>query len=324
MRVSREVHLVSRPAGRLPAPGDWKMVETQVPDPAPGQVLVRNLFMSIDPGLLLRMNDLSKVDIPDYAVGAPMWCDAVGEVVETADDRLAVGDIVWHRLGYRDYALDDAGEFKRLDPNAYPSLTHHLCFGLTAYVGTHVARIEQGDAFWVSSAGGGVGTMAGQIARLRGATKIVGSTGTPEKAAYLRDKLGFDVAFDYHDGIRQHLGELDVYFDNVGGSHLEAAIEAVRPRGRIVMGGGMEEIRTGVPRGPSNILAVIGKRLNLQGFYTFDHTYLFPVFDEQFPRWVRSGEVVVAETIVDGLENAVSAAVNLLHGKYVGKVVLRI
>lgn len=324
MRRSREVHLVSRPTGRLPAPGDVKMVEVPVPAPAPGQVVVRNLYMSIDPGLLLRMNDLSKVDIPDFQPGEPMWSDAIGEVVASEDDRLAAGDFVWHRFGFRDYAVEDAGEFRRVDPDRYPSLTHHLCFGQTAYVGTHVARIQQGDTFWVSSAAGGVGTMAGQIARLRGATRVIGSAGTPEKAAYLRDTLGFDVAFDYHDGFRQHLDGLDVYYDNVGGTHLEAAIDALKPRGRIVMGGGMQEIRTGVPQGPRNILAVIGKRLSLLGYYTFDHTDLFPEFDERFPRWVRSGEIVVAETIVDGLENGVTAAVNLLNGAYTGKVVLRI
>lgn len=324
MRTGREVHLVSRPAGRLPAPGDTRMVEVPVPAPAPGQAVVRNLFMSIDPGLLLRMNDLSKLDIPDFAVGEPMWSDAVGEVVESEDDRLCPGDVVWHRFGYRDYAVADAEEFRKLDGDAYPSLTHHLCFGLTAFVGTAVAKIRPGDTFFVSSAAGGVGSMAGQIARLRGATRVIGSTGSPEKARYLREKLGFDVAFDHHDGVREQLEELDVYFDNVGGSHLEAAIDALRPHGRIVMGGGMEEIRTGVPRGPRNMLAVIGKRLRLRGFYTFDHPDLRELFDEQFPRWVRSGEVVVAETVVDGLENAVDASVNLLNGRYTGKVVLRL
>jgi NADPH-dependent curcumin reductase CurA len=315
---------VSRPAGKRPAPGDTRLVEVPVPDPGPGQILVHNLFMSIDPGLLLRMNDLSAVDIPDFRPGEAMWSDAVGEVVESNAEEFTRGDIVWHRFGCRDYVVEDAGRFRRLDADAYPSLTHHLCFGLTAYVGTAVAEIEQGDTFWVSSAAGGVGTMAGQIARLRGATRVIGSAGSPEKVGYLKETLGFDAAFDYHGGFGSELDELDVYFDNVGGSHLEAAIAAMRPRGRIVMGGGMEEIRSGVPKGPRNILSVIGKRLSLLGFYTFDHPDLFPEFDEVFPKWVRSGEVVVAETIVDGLENGVSAAVNLLEGAYVGKVVLRI
>ncbi|MFD7906651.1 zinc-binding dehydrogenase [Kitasatospora sp. NPDC059747] len=324
MRPGGEAPGGPRPAARSPRPGDTRVVEVPVPEPGPGQVVVRNLFMSIDPGLVLRMNDLSTLDIPDFAVGAPMWCDAIGEVVDTADERLSPGDVVWHRFGFRDYAVAEAGEFRRVDPDAYPSLTHHLCFGLTAYVGTEVAQIRPGDTFFVSSAAGGVGSMAGQLARLRGATRVIGSAGTPEKVRYLRESLGFDDAFDYHEGVRPRLPELDVYYDNVGGAHLEAAIDAMRPRGRIVMGGRNEEIRTGSAEGPRNMMAVIGKRLELLGYYTFDHPELFPVFDERFPKWVRSGEIVVAETVVDGLENGVSAAVNLMHGAYVGKVVLRI
>ena len=324
MTVSREMHLVSRPAGRLPAPGDVAMVEVPVPDPGPGQVVVRNLFMSIDPGLLLRMADLSKLDIPDFQPGAAMWSDAIGEVVESNHEGLSPGDVVWHRFGWRDYAVADGGEFRRVDPSAYPSLTHHLCFGLTAYVGIQVARIAPGDTVFVSSAAGAVGSIAGQLARLRGATRVIGSVGSPEKAKYLRETLGYDAAFDYHAGIRSELADLDVYFDSVGGSHLEAAIDAMKPHGRIVMGGGMEEIRSGAPYGIRNMLAVIGKRLSLQGFYTFDHPDLLPRFDAEFSQWVRSGEVIIAETIVDGLENGVSAAINLLQGTYLGKVVLRI
>jgi NADPH-dependent curcumin reductase CurA len=324
MRMSREMHLVSRPTGKLPVPSDVRLVEVPVPDPMPNQVVVQNLFMSIDPGLLLRMNDLSSVDIPDYQPGTAMWCDAIGIVVDSESPDLGVGDVVWHRFGWRDYVVADAAEFQAVDPNAYPSLTHHLCFGLTAYVGVTVAQVRPGDVFYVSSAAGAVGNLAGQIAKQRGASRVIGSTGSPQKVKYLTETLGFDVAFDYHDGIRSQLEELDVYFDSVGGSHLEAAIDAMKPRGRIVMGGGMEEIRSGVPRGPRNILSVIGKRLNLLGFYTFDHPELFPRFDEEFPAWVRAGKVVITETIVDGLENGVQAAIDHLNGVYLGKVVLRI
>jgi NADPH-dependent curcumin reductase CurA len=153
---------------------------------------------------------------------------------------------------------------------------------------------------------------------------VVGSAGSPRKVAYLKDTLGLDHAFDYHDGFDGQLPELDVYFDTVGGSHLEAAIEALRPHGRAVMSGGMEEIRSGVRKGPRNVLSIIGKRLRLQGFYTFDHPDLFPKFDVEFPRWVANGDVIISETIVDGLENGVQAAIDHLNGVYIGKVVLRI
>jgi NADPH-dependent curcumin reductase CurA len=144
MRTGRETRLVSRPAQRIPDPGDVALVEVPVPDPGPGQVLVRNLYMSIDPGGLLRMSDLSRFDIPYFETGAAMWSDAVGEVVESAYPDLAPGDIVWHRFGWRDYAVEDGTQFRRVDPGAYPSLSHHLCFGVVAYIGIEVAKVRPG------------------------------------------------------------------------------------------------------------------------------------------------------------------------------------
>lgn len=329
MRTGREMRLVSRPAQRIPDPGDVTLVEVAVPDPEPGQVVVRNLLMSIDPGGLLRMSDLSRFDIPYFETGAPMWSDALGEVVESACPDLAPGDIVWHRFGWRDYAVADAAEFRRVDPDAYPSLSHHLCFGVVAYIGIEVAQVRPGDTVLVASAAGGVGSIAGQIARLRGASRVIGSVGSPEKVRYVTEVLGYDAAFDYHDGCYDELvrlgadDALDVYFDSVGGALLEAAIDVMRPRGRIVMCGQTEQVRSGVPTGPRNLLKLVGKRLGIQAFYTFDHPDLVPKFDEEFTQWVRDGRVVVAETIVDGLENGIDAAVGQLQGRYVGKVILR-
>ncbi|MCX0241720.1 NADP-dependent oxidoreductase [Streptomyces drozdowiczii] len=324
MRTGRLVRLVSRPAQRVPDPGDVELVEVDVRDPAHGEVLVRNLYMSIDPGALLRMSDLSALDIPHFETGEPLWSDAVGEVVESRYEGLAAGDLVWHRYGWRDYAVGDGRQFRRLDPHAYPSLSHHLSFGVVAYIGVELARIRPGDTVLVSSAAGGVGSIAGQIARLRGAGRVIGSVGSPEKVRFAVETLGYDAAFDYHDGIAPQIGgELDVYFDSVGGEHLEAAIDALRPRGRIVMCGQTEQVRSGVPTGPRNMLTVVGKRLSIQGFYTFDHPELMPKFEEEFTHWVRTGRIVVPETVVDGLENGVDAAVGQLTGRFTGKVVLR-
>ncbi|MFD0201043.1 MULTISPECIES: MDR family NADP-dependent oxidoreductase [Saccharothrix] len=329
MRVGREMRLISRPAQRIPAPGDVELVEVPVPDPGPRQVLVRNLYMSIDPGGLLRMSDLSKLDIPHFEVGEAMWSDAIGEVVESDHPDLRAGDIVWHRLGWRDYAVADGAEFRKVDPDAYPSLSHHLCFGIVAYIGIAVAGVKPGDTVLVASAAGGVGSIAGQIARLRGATTVVGSVGSPEKVEYVTGTLRYDAAFDYHDGMYDQLvalglnDRLDVYFDSVGGGLLEAAIDVMRPRGRIVMCGQTEQVRSGVPTGPRNMLKVVGKRIGIQAFYTFDHPDLLPKFEAEFTEWVRGGEVVVAETVVDGLENGIDAAVGQLQGRYTGKVILR-
>lgn len=330
MRRGREVWLVSRPAQRVPAPGDVELVEVAVPDPGPGQVLVRNLYMSIDPGGLLRMGDLTELAIPHFRPGEAMWSDALGTVVESAHPDLRPGDVVWHRFGWRDYAVADGALFRRVDAGAYPSLTHHLSFGVVAYIGVELARVGPGDVVFVSSAAGGVGSIAGQIAKLRGAEMVIGSVGSPEKARYATRTLGYDAAFDYHDGVLDQLVELgvrdrvDVYFDNVGGGHLEAAIDVMRPRGRIVLSGQTEQVRSGVPTGPRNMLKLVGKRLGMQAFYTFDHPDLIARFDEEFAEWVRTGRVVVGETVVDGLENGVAAAVDQLRGRYTGKVILRL
>ncbi len=328
--TGREVRLVSRPAQREPGPDDVALVEVPVREPGPGEVLVRNRYMSIDPGGLLRMNDLSAFDIPYFETGTTMWSDAIGEVVASEYPGLRPGDTVWHRFGWRDYAVADGAEFRQVDPAAYPSLSHHLSFAVVAYIGMDVARVGPGDTVLIASAAGGVGSMAGQIARLRGATRVIGSVGSPEKVDYVTSTLGYDAAFDYHDGCLDELvrlgvaDELDVYLDSVGGSLLEAAIDVMKPRGRIVMCGQTEQIRTGVPSGPRNLLKLVGKRLSIEAFYHFDHLDLVPAFEKEFTQWVRDGAIVVAETIVEGLENGVAAAVGQLHGQYVGKVILKL
>ncbi|MEE4541305.1 NADP-dependent oxidoreductase [Streptomyces sp. V4-01] len=324
MRLGREMHLVARPARLIPEAGDVRLIEVPVPDPKPGEVLVRNLYMSIDPGALMHMKDLSALDIPHFATDTAMWCDAVGEVIESADEDLKAGDIVWHRLGWRDYAVASATRFRRVDAGAYPSLTHHLCFGIVAYIGIELAGIRPGDTVLVSSAVGGVGSIAGQIARLRGASKVIGSVGSARKVAYAKETLRYDAAFDHHDEDFRLQDDIDVYFDSVGGRQLEAAIDAMRPRGRIVVCGQTEQLHSGVPNGPRNMMTLVRKRLGLQAYYTFDHPDLVPKFEEEFPQWVRSGDLVVAETVVHGLENGVDAAVGQMRGEYVGKVVLRL
>jgi NADPH-dependent curcumin reductase CurA len=330
MRVGREMRLVSRPAQRIPDPGDVELVEVPVPDPKSGQVLVRNLLMSIDPGVLLRMSDLSEFGIPYFELGRAMWSDAVGEVVDSAYPDLRPGDIVWHRFGWRDYAVEDGAQFRRVDPDAYPSLSHHLCFGVVAYIGIAVAKVRPGEIVFVSSAAGGVGSIAGQIAKLRGASQVIGSVGSPAKVRYVTETLGYDAAFDYHDGSYEQLvglgvnDRLDVYFDNVGGAQLEAVIDVMRPRGRIVISGLNEQVRSGVPTGPRNMLKMVTKRLGIQAFYTFDHPDLMSKFEEEFTQWVRDGQVIVAETVVNGLENGVAAAAGQLQGEYLGKVILRL
>jgi NADPH-dependent curcumin reductase CurA len=229
------------------------------------------------------------------------------------------------------YAAGDASAFEKLDADALPSLSAHLAPGLTAYVGLDLADLRPGDTVFVSSAAGGVGSLAGQMARLRGAGRVIGSAGSGAKAAMLTGELGFDAAFDYHDGpVADQLrvsapGGIDVYFDNVGGGHLTAAIEVMNPGGRIVLCGAMaSQGRDDVMPAPWNQLLVIAKRLRLAGFTGGDHPERAPQYLADFGRWLRSGEIRYPETVLDGLAAAPRAFCDVLRGRYAGRVVIRL
>jgi NADPH-dependent curcumin reductase CurA len=330
-RTGLQVRLVARPKG-LPTPGDFEITEVSVPDPARGQALVRNLFMSLEPAMLMLIAGTPGLPMPRYEIGEVMYGAALGEVVVSADPSLEAGDLVMHRFGWREYAVAEAGLFRRLDRNAYSTPSAHLGSGLTAYVGLlDAAQLRPGDTVFVSSAAGATGSMAGQIARLKGASRVFGSTGTQGKVAHLTDKLGFDAAFDYHDGpivdrLREAApGGIDVYFDNVGGDHLHAAIEVMNPRGRIALCGSLARqggIHPGV--GPLDLLGVIGNRLTMRGFTAFDHPARGPEFESQFGTWLNEGAIVYDETIIDGLANAPRGLLGLVRGAYTGKTVVRL
>ncbi|WP_422771033.1 zinc-binding dehydrogenase [Plantactinospora sp. WMMC1484] len=323
MTISREIHLIARPPDDLPVPGEVAMVEVPVPAPGPGQAVVRNMYMAIDPGLLQRMRDLSDLHVPHFQLGEPMWGHAIGEVVESAGPDLRVGDVVLHHMAWREYAVADAKEFTVLDTSRYPSISHHLSSAIVSYCGLRRIGIEKGDTVVVSSAAGAVGSVVGQLARIYGASRVVGSVGSAEKVRFVTEKLGFDEAFDYHDGWPEELGGVDVYYDNVGGWQLDSAVNAMRPHGRILLCGSSEEHSTGRPHGHRTMQMVIGKRLNLIGFTTNDHLDLLPEFEREFPPLVRDGRVVLHETFVDGLDELIPAIKSLLDGAYLGKVLLR-
>lgn len=330
-RTGLEARLVARPDG-LPTLDDLEITEVSIPDPARGQVLVRNLFMSLDPGMLMLMAGESDVPMPRYEVGEVMYGDAIGEVIASADPSLGEGDLVVHRLGWRGYAVAQASVFRRVDKDAYPTPSMHLGFGLVAYVGLmDAARLRPGDTVFVSSAAGATGSMAGQIARLKGAARVIGSAGSPEKVAYLTGKLGFDAAFDYHDGpVLDRLREaapdgIDVYFDNVGGEQLRTAIEVMNVHGRIAVCGVLNRQSKGRPgEGPGDLLSVVGKRLTIRGFTMRDHLERAAEFGAQFRGWLREGSIVYDETVVDGLANAPQALLDLVGGAYTGKTVVRL
>lgn len=331
--TAREWHLAARPQG-WPTPADFALAEAPVRAPGPGELLVRNAVLSVDPYMRGRMNDVESY-IPPFRLGSVMDGGAVGHVVASGVEGFEPGDAVLHGLGWREYATVPAGHAVRVDPAVAP-LSAYLGVlgmpGLTAYAGLlAVGGLKEGDRVFVSGAAGAVGSLVGQIARLKGASLVVGSAGSAEKAARLVEEYGFDAAFNYKDApVREQLAAaapdgIDLYFDNVGGDHLEAAIASLDVRGRAVLCGAIAQYNeTSAPAAPRNLALAIGKRLRLEGVLVGDHAALQPQFLAEVGGWLRSGELVSAETVVDGFENAPAAFIDLLRGGNTGKMVVRL
>lgn len=328
---SREIRLAARPRG-APVASDFELAEVELPDPAEGQILVRNAFVSVDPYMRGRMND-AKSYVPPFALGEPMRGGAVGVVVTSRDDRWREGTWVQHDLGWREAAVLDGRGIRAVDPELAPvstSLGVLGMTGLTAYIGiVDIGEVGEGETVFVSGAAGAVGSIAAQLARARGAA-VLGSAGTPEKVAWLRE-LGIDMAFDYRETpTRQALRELapdgiDVYFDNVGGETLEAAIGAMRLRGRIVACGSISRYNaTEALPGPRNMFMVVTKRLRMQGFIVSDHGDRFPAFLGEVGPLVADGTIGYRETVVEGIERAPEAFIGMLEGANVGKMLVRV
>ncbi len=331
--TGREVHLASRPAG-WPTLENFTIVDVTVPDPEPGQVLVHNRFMSVDPYMRGRMDD-RKSYVPPFQVGQVFDGAAVGEVLASADPRVSAGEVVLHDKGWREYAVLDAGRVEPVDPEAAPTISAYLGAlgmpGLTAYVRVlDIGALQPGEAVFVSAAAGAVGSLAGQIAKLHGASLVVGSAGSAAKVEYLT-KLGFDAAFNYRDApVRDQLKQaapdgIDVYFDNVGGDHLEAALSRLRRFGRVAMCGAISMYNEGRQSpGPANLPLAIGKQLTLRGFLVGSHEDRRPDFLAEMSQWLRAGSIRIDETVVDGIEHAPDAFIGLLRGENTGKMVVRL
>jgi NADPH-dependent curcumin reductase CurA len=331
--ATREWQLVRRPHG-APVDEDFRLVPTERPDPAPGEVVVRTIAMSVDPYMRGRMN-ATKSYAPSWELGKTMIGGAIGQVVASRSDDVPEGAIVLHGLGWRDVAVLPAAHVSVVQPLPGLPLSLYLGVlgmpGLTAWAGLfRLAAFQPGDAVFVSGAAGAVGSLVGQFARLRGASRVVGSAGTPEKVAWLRS-IGFDAAFDYHDGAVADLlaaaapEGIDVFFDNVGGEHLEAAIGAFRTYGRAALCGSISNYNAvTAPPGPRNLGLIVGKRLSVRGFIVGDHADLRPEFISAVSEWLRDGSLVARETVVEGLDSAVDAFRALLSGGNTGKMVVRL
>ena len=332
--ISTQIQLARRPEG-WPTHDDFRTVEVELSDPAPGEVRVANEFVSVDPYMRGRMNDVRSYVAP-YALDEVIAGGAIGRVVASTADDLPVGTVVLHQHGWSDVVQADASTFRAVPevPGMPLSLRLHILgmTGLTAYVGlTAIAGLAPGDTVFVSGAAGAVGTAVGQIAKLLGAGRVIGSAGSPEKVALLTEKYGYDAAFNYKDGpVREQLAALapegvDVFFDNVGGGHLEAALDVVTDGGRIALCGAITSYNTTerVP-GPDNMANIITRGLRLQGFTLAAYLPLSPEFSEKMTRWFAEGRIAYDETIVDGIENTVDAFLDMMRGANTGKMLVRV
>jgi NADPH-dependent curcumin reductase CurA len=326
---SREVRLAQRPVGE-PQPADFELAERELGEPEDERLLVRNLFMSVDPYMRGRMDD-RKSYAPPYELGKAMYGGAVGEVVAGGD----AGALVVHQLGWREAALVDPA---RVLPGEVPEGVSPSALlgalgmpGMTAWTGlTEIAPVAARETVFISAAAGAVGSVAGQIAKARGC-RVIGSAGAPEKVAYVRDELGFDAAFSHRDDVREALREaapdgVDVYFDNVGGPQLEAAIGALNQGGRIALCGAVAQYNATEPTpGPRNLALMVGKRGRMRGFIVGDHYGRFGEFRAEVEALYAGGGLKMPETIVDGgIEAAPQAFVEMLRGEHLGKVVVRL
>ncbi len=320
MTTASHWELRRRPQG-TPVADDVALVQTPVPTPGPGEVLVRNAFLSVDPYMRGRMNDARSYAAP-YALGEAMHGGAVGEVVESADPGLPVGSFVAHGLGWRTHAVVPARQALLIDPADGP-LPRHLGVlgmpGLTAWVGLFdIGQVRPGEAVWVSAASGAVGSVVGQLARLHGC-RVVGSAGGPDKCRYVVEELGFDACVDHRAGdlegqLRAVLPDgLDVYFDNVGGAHLQAALALTNPFARLVECG-MISGYDGSVEPVDNLGLIVARKLTVRGFIVGDHAARRPLFLAHVGGLLRSGRLRYDETVRVGIEQTFPAFRDLLQG----------
>jgi NADPH-dependent curcumin reductase CurA len=327
MPKSRSVHLVRRPEG-LPVENDFALVEEDVPDATEGEVLVENLFMSVDPAMRPRLT-------AGYELNQPMAAGAIGRVVQSKTADLAVGDVVSNGLGFREYFVSPAAGLRRLEPVGDLPLTVHMHVlggtGFTAYGGIlHVAGLQPGDKVFVSTAAGAVGSIAAQIARIKG-NWVVGSTGSDEKVKWLLEEAGLDAGINYHtEAIRKALGQaapegIDVYFDNVGGEHLDAALACMNSQGRIAVCGMISGYNEpGARTTVRNLANIIYGRITIRGFTVADFMDTREQFRRDMTQWLQDGSIRYQETVLDGIDNAPRALIGLFQSLNTGKMLVKL
>jgi NADPH-dependent curcumin reductase CurA len=355
--VGKEIHLKRRPMGFV-TEDDFELVEVEVPEVRKeGELLVRNIWMSVDPFMRIYMTKGSRI-IPPVELNKVLNGGCIGRVIESRSDKFKVGEYVKANFGWREYwvsqDVDNGKDITKVDPKIAP-VQYFLGIlgisGITAYVGLFkIGELREGqDTVFVSSAAGGVGSVACQIAKIKGC-HVVGSCGSDEKVRWLFDELKVDYAFNYRklgeDNISSELKRacpngIDLYFDNVGGKHLEAAIDNMNTFGRIVLCGTTSQYSnnnnsrtsgnindSSTPptssSGPSNLSLAVSHRLRLQGFIWSDHNDILNEFNASMPKWINEGRIKWKESIFEGLENAPKAFVSLFKGENLGRTLVKI
>lgn len=320
---TREVHLVARPQG-MPKKSDFAVAERDIGDPADGQVLVQNLYMSVDPYMRPRLTD-------GQPLNEVMFGDAVGRVLKSRAPTLKEGDLVQGMLGFREHYVAPAQGLQKLTPDSAIPLTVYMhtlgMTGFTAYGGLlDIGKYKDGEVVFVSTAAGAVGSVVAQIAKIKGSV-VIGSTGSDDKAAWLRD-LGVDHVINYKkekigDALARIGKRIDVYFDNVGGDHLEAALNNMAVLGRIPVCGGISGYNGDGPP-VRNLFATIYNRVTLRGFTGIDYPQLRGAFQQDMTAWVKAGKVQYKETILTGIDNVGAAMVGLMQGDNIGKMLVKL
>lgn len=329
---TQQLHLLTRPSGE-PRESDFALVTVPIPSLEPGEVLVRNAWLSVDPYMRGRMNDTPSYIAP-FELNSALEGSAVGEVIESRNTELPVGTRVSHFAGLREHSVLPGEQAMPIDDSEV-SETAFLgplgTTGLTAYAAvTRIAPVHDGDVVFVSGAAGAVGSVAGQLARRQGASRVIGSAGGAAKVRALVEDFGYDDAIDYRaEDISKRLAELapdgiDVFIDNVGGAQLEAGIGQMRPHGRVAMVGAVSQYNeVGSATGPNNLYEAATKEVTLRGMLVTSHFDLMPEFLGRAVLWLADGSLRTRETVVDGIENTPAALLGVLNGANIGKMLVR-
>jgi NADPH-dependent curcumin reductase len=330
--TNHQIRLAARPTGE-PAPSDWAHTEEPVPTPEDGQLLVRVTHLSLDPAMRAWLDDRPSY-IPPVGLNEVMRALAGGEVVESTNPGFAVGDHVTGVFGVQEYAVSDGRGLQKVDPSAAPMTTYLSALGMTgmtAYFGLFdVGALKDGDTVLISGAAGAVGSMVGQLAKIKGCT-VIGIAGGAEKCATLTDELGFDAALDYKvDGWSRGLREaapdgVDVFFDNVGGAVLDAGLTRLARGARVVICGAISQYNSGLAEGPKNYLSLLVNRARMEGFVIFDYADRYAEAGADIAGWLRAGKLQSKEHVVTGSVGDFPATLlKLFRGENLGKLVLQI